>query len=223
MHPGQGPGLSVHDLGEESGSETVSYILEQAAAQGAEFTSEQVHAVVETQMAYTLARVIMAGAVLGVFDALAPAPATAAEVAERCGTDPGATEKLREAEGWVEKARAEGWYEPDDKVDAVLPFVNRELGWDDLSWLGNAHSFELLLGRYIGEGRGLKVLEIGAAKAWAARFWRERECEFVATDIVVDPNIGLGRGAFYGDFGRVQADGEHLPFADGAFSTGGLA
>jgi len=132
---------------------------------------------------------------------------------------PGATEKLREAEGWVEKARAEGWYEPDDEVDAVLPFVNRELGWDDLSWLGNAHSFELLLGRYIGEGRGLKVLEIGAAKAWAARFWRERECEFVATDIVVDPNIGLGRGAFYGDFGRVQADGEHLPFADGAFDV----
>src|SRR5947209_11378042 len=34
------------------GSETVSYILEQAAAQGAVFTPEQVHAVVETQMAY---------------------------------------------------------------------------------------------------------------------------------------------------------------------------
>src|SRR5262249_5197063 len=32
---------------------------------------------------------------------------------------------------------------------------------------------------------------------------------------------GLGRGAFYanrvGDFGRVQADGEHLPFADASF------
>ena len=34
------------------GSETVSYILEQAAAQGAVFTPEQVHAVVETQLAY---------------------------------------------------------------------------------------------------------------------------------------------------------------------------
>jgi hypothetical protein len=34
------------------GSETVSYILEQATARGAEFTSEQVHAVVETQLAY---------------------------------------------------------------------------------------------------------------------------------------------------------------------------
>ena len=49
---------------------------------------------------------------------------------------PGATEKLGETAGWVEKARAEGWYEPDDTVDAVLPFVNRDLGWDDLTWLG---------------------------------------------------------------------------------------
>jgi hypothetical protein len=34
------------------GSETVSYILEQAAARGEVFTAEQVHAVVETQLAY---------------------------------------------------------------------------------------------------------------------------------------------------------------------------
>jgi hypothetical protein len=34
------------------GSETVSYILEQAAAMGVDFTPEQVHAVVETQLAY---------------------------------------------------------------------------------------------------------------------------------------------------------------------------
>jgi hypothetical protein len=34
------------------GSETVDYILEQAAVRGASFTPEQVHAVVETQLAY---------------------------------------------------------------------------------------------------------------------------------------------------------------------------
>jgi SAM-dependent methyltransferase len=129
----------------------------------------------------------------------------------------GAREKLREAEGWVEKARAEGWYEPDDAVDAVLPFPNRELGWDDLGWLANGHSFQVLLDRYVGDRRGLRVLEVGAAKAWAAPYWRERGCEYVATDILVDPKIGLGRGAFYGDFARVQADGEHLPFADATF------
>ncbi|HZC30613.1 MAG TPA: hypothetical protein VE261_03785, partial [Gaiellaceae bacterium] len=47
---------------------------------------------------------------------------------------PGAREKLAEARGWLEKARVEGWYEPDDQVDAVLPFVNRHLGWNDPTW-----------------------------------------------------------------------------------------
>jgi len=45
----------------------------------------------------------------------------------------------------------------------------------------------------------------------------------VATDLLADPVIGLGRGAFYeqrvGEFGRVQADGEHLPFAPEAFDV----
>jgi len=132
---------------------------------------------------------------------------------------PGAPEKLREAEGWLEKARTEGWYEPDDTVDAVLPFVNRELGWNDSNWLANGHSFEVLLDRYIADGRGLRVLEVGAAKAWASRFWLERECDYVATDILVDESIGLGRGAFYGEFGRVQADGENLPFGDQTFDV----
>ena len=132
---------------------------------------------------------------------------------------PGAREKLLEAEGWLEKARAEGWYEPDDAVDRVLPFVNRELGWNDPNWLANGHSFQVLLDRYIQGARGLRVLEVGAAKAWAARFWLERDCEYVATDILVDPNIGLGRAAFYGEFGRVQADGENLPFGDATFDV----
>ncbi len=130
---------------------------------------------------------------------------------------PGAAEKLREAAGWAEKAKAEGWYEPDDAVDAVLPFVNRDLGWDDPNWRGNEYSFQLLLDRYVGDSRGLRVLEVGAARAWGSRFWLERDCEYVATDILADPKIGLGRGAFYGDFARVQADAEHLPFADGTF------
>jgi microcystin-dependent protein len=32
MHPGQGPGLSLHDLGEESGSETVTLLLSEIPA-----------------------------------------------------------------------------------------------------------------------------------------------------------------------------------------------
>jgi SAM-dependent methyltransferase len=126
---------------------------------------------------------------------------------------PGATEKLREADGWARIAQHEGWYEPDDELDRSLPSP----ACQDLSWLGTRHSFQVLLDRYVGSQRGLRVLEVGAGKAWAAPYWAERGCEYVATDVLVDPNIGLGRGAFFGEFARIQADGEHLPFADEQF------
>lgn len=135
-------------------------------------------------------------------------------------TVPGITEKAREAEGWAAIARDQGWYEPDDEVDAVLPYLTRDLGWDDLTWKANEHSFDLLLGLL---EPGMRVLEVGAAKCWGARHVIEAGCSYVGTDILADPNIGLGRGAFYeseaGPFLRVQADGESLPFADGAFDV----
>lgn len=132
----------------------------------------------------------------------------------------GAGEKLAESLGWVAKAKADGWYEPDDAVDAALPFPHREIpGFDDLEWLATGHSFQVLLDRYVGEQTGLRVLEVGAAKAWAAPYWAKRGCTYVATDILVDRSIGLGRGAFYGAFARVQADGENLPFQDGCFDV----
>jgi SAM-dependent methyltransferase/uncharacterized protein YbaR (Trm112 family) len=130
---------------------------------------------------------------------------------------PGAEKKLGEAAGWLEKAKAEGWYEPDDEVDSHLPYLTRDLGWEDSTWIANEYSFQALLDGFVGDERGLSVLELGAAKGWAAPYWRERGCEYVATDILVDEKIGLGRGAFFGAFGRVQADGEHLPFADASF------
>jgi SAM-dependent methyltransferase len=132
---------------------------------------------------------------------------------------PGIAAKRREIEGWPALARADGWYEPDDEVDAHLPFLNRDLGWEDRTWGANEHSFSLLLGRYVRPG--MRVLEVGAAKCWAAQHLVPLGVEYVATDILADPNVGLGRGAFYeqrvGPFHRVQADGEHLPLASGAF------
>jgi ubiquinone/menaquinone biosynthesis C-methylase UbiE/uncharacterized protein YbaR (Trm112 family) len=132
---------------------------------------------------------------------------------------PGIAEKRREIEGWVAMAREEGWYEADDEVDAHLPFLCRDLGWDDRNWRANEHSFSLLLDRHARPG--MRVLEVGAAKCWGAQHLVPRGCEYVGTDILADPLIGLGRGAFYeqrvGPFRRVQADGEHLPFADGTF------
>jgi SAM-dependent methyltransferase len=134
---------------------------------------------------------------------------------------PGIAEKRREIEGWVAMAREEGWYEADDAVDAHLPFLCRDLGWDDRNWRANEHSFSLLLERHVRPG--LRVLEVGAAKCWGAQHLVPRGCEYVATDILADPLIGLGRGAFYaarvGTFLRVQADAERLPFATGTFDV----
>jgi ubiquinone/menaquinone biosynthesis C-methylase UbiE/uncharacterized protein YbaR (Trm112 family) len=128
---------------------------------------------------------------------------------------PGIAEKRRELEAWPEKARAEGWYGEDDSTDLLLPAVP----WDDPTWSANEHSFNLLLKRHVRPG--LRVLEVGAARCWGALHLVPRGVEYVATDILADPVIGLGRGEFYerhvGPFERVQADGENLPFANGSF------
>ena len=131
---------------------------------------------------------------------------------------PGIAAKRGEIAGWVEMAKRQGWYEPDDEIDAKLPYLCRDCGWDDRTWRANEHSFSLLLERV---RPGMRVLEVGAAKGWAAQHLVPLGVDYVATDILADPNIGIGRGAFFesrvGPFARVQADGEHLPFADGAF------
>jgi len=132
---------------------------------------------------------------------------------------PGMREKRREIEGWVEKAKAEDWYRAADEVDAALPYVCRDLGWTDTVWAANEYSFTRLLDRCVRPG--MKALEIGAAKSWAAQHLVPRGCEYVASDVLIDEKIGVGRGAFYagrvGHFERVQADAEHLPFASGVF------
>jgi ubiquinone/menaquinone biosynthesis C-methylase UbiE/uncharacterized protein YbaR (Trm112 family) len=132
---------------------------------------------------------------------------------------PGIAAKRREIEGWVAMAKEQRWYEPDDEIDRHLPFLCRDLGWDDKNWRANEHSFQLLLDLYVRPG--MRVLEVGAAKCWGAPHLIARGCEYVGTDLLADPAIGLGRGAFYeglvGPFERVQADGEHLPFPAGTF------
>ena len=62
---------------------------------------------------------------------------------------PGIAEKRGEIEGWVAMAKAQGWYEPDDEIDAKLPYLCRDCGWDDRTWRANEHSFSLLLERYV--------------------------------------------------------------------------
>ena len=136
-------------------------------------------------------------------------------------TAPGLDAKLRELAAWPALAREQGWYEADNRVDSALPFLNRDLGWDDRAWMATEHGFQLLLDRYVRPGD--RVLEIGAAKSWASQHLLPRGCEYVACDLVVDPLIGLGRGSFFesrvGPYLRLQADAERLPFTGGAFDV----
>ena len=113
---------------------------------------------------------------------------------------PGIEAKRREIEGWPAMARSQGWYEPDDETDSHLPYLNRDLGWDDKNWRATEHSFSLLLDRYVRPG--MRVLEVGAAKAWASQHLVPLGCEYVATDILADPVIGLGRGSVLRGAGR---------------------
>ncbi len=104
---------------------------------------------------------------------------------------PGIAEKRGEIAGWVEMAKRQGWYVPDDELDAHLPYLTRDCGWDDKTWRANEHSFDLLLEHV---EPGMRVLEVGAAKGWAAQHLVPRGVEYVATDILADKNIGIGRG-----------------------------
>ena len=102
---------------------------------------------------------------------------------------------------------------PTIAIDAALPFLNRDLGWEDRAWGATEHGFQTLLDRYVKPGD--RVLELGAAKSWASQHLVPLGCEYVACDLVVDPLIGLGRGRFFeervGPYLRIQADGERLP------------
>ena len=74
-------------------------------------------------------------------------------------TAPGLDAKLRELEAWPVLAREQGWYEADDRIDAALPYLNRDLGWEDRAWGATEHGFQLLLDRYVRPGD--RVLEVG--------------------------------------------------------------
>ena len=70
----------------------------------------------------------------------------------------------------------------------------------------------------------MRVLEVGAAKCWGAQHVIGAGCTYVGTDILADPNIGLGRGAFYEASGRSRSSAcrptaRACPFADGAFDV----
>jgi Dimerisation domain/O-methyltransferase domain len=122
---------------------------------------------VDTQMAFTLGRLIMAAAELGVFELLADGPATAAEVAERLGTDPHATEKLLFALATSDYLRfRDGRYELTKEARKWLlssspTDLTDKLRFQLMEWEWVAHTEE-----YVRTGRPLDVHDIADPEVW---------------------------------------------------------
>jgi SAM-dependent methyltransferase len=123
--------------------------------------------IVHTQIAYTLARVVMAGTRLGIFEALGHEPRTAAQVAQACSTDPVATEKLlfalascgyaRQRDGgYVLTRRSSRWLRR-DSPHSVADMV--DLQYDGWEMLGASED-------YVRTGAGLDLHETLTPERW---------------------------------------------------------
>ncbi len=120
-----------------------------------------------TQMAFTLARVIMAATRLGVFEALEEQPLPPAQVAERCGTDARATEKLLfalAAAGYAEARdggyaltrRSRKWLRrdsPQSLADKLL------LQFEEWEWMERSEE-------YVRTGQPMQLHDTLAADQW---------------------------------------------------------
>jgi SAM-dependent methyltransferase len=105
--------------------------------------------ILHTQMAYTLARVLMAATRLGVFDALEDQPLAAGEIARRCSTDPHATEKLLFAlagagyvqatdGGYALTARSRKWLRRDSPDNVADKLLLQFLEWE---WMERSEDY----------------------------------------------------------------------------------
>jgi 2-polyprenyl-3-methyl-5-hydroxy-6-metoxy-1,4-benzoquinol methylase len=123
--------------------------------------------ILHTQIAYTLARVIMTATRLGVFEALDDKPAAAAEVARKCATDPRATEKLLfalAAAGYAEARdggyaltpRSRKWLRRDSPDCLADKLLLQFLEWD---WMERSEE-------YVRSGRPFELHETLPSDEW---------------------------------------------------------
>ena len=124
--------------------------------------------------------------------------------------------KAREAEGWVTFHKNLGIYDVvEDAVDLHIPYCPEE------PWISVARSFDVAMRMVELTGKET-ILDLGAGRGWAAKYFARLGCRVVALDVVADDNVGLGRARALMDhagvyFDRIIADGENLPLAPDSF------
>jgi predicted O-methyltransferase YrrM len=122
---------------------------------------------VHTQMAYTLARVIMSATKLGVFDALDDEPRTPEQVAQRCSTDPAATGKLLfavAASGYAHERdgryaltrRSRKWLRGDSPYSLADKLL---LQFDEWDWMERSED-------YVRSGAPMELHDVLTAEQW---------------------------------------------------------
>ena len=105
--------------------------------------------IIETQMAYTLARLIMVGVKVGVFEALADGPLESEELARRCGASGVGMDKLLFALAGAGYVRSDGagysltpvsrkWLLPDSEHNVADKLLLQFLEWD---WMEQAEDY----------------------------------------------------------------------------------
>jgi len=124
--------------------------------------------------------------------------------------------KAREAQGWVDYHKDKGIYDQTGVgIDFILPYYDQE------PWISVAQHFNVALDLMALDGPE-KVLDLGAARTWAAKHFALRGCDTVALDIVADDQIGLGRGWTLMqeagvEYHLVVGDSENLPLQPNTF------
>jgi SAM-dependent methyltransferase len=110
----------------------------------------------------------------------------------------------------------EGWGGSDASYYRALPRVDQDDPQRNI-WRIRAHSFERLL-TLIGNGRPLKILDVGAGNGWLAHQLARRGHRVAALDVADDLRDGLGAKAHYAaSFEAYQAEFDRMPFGEAQF------
>lgn len=110
----------------------------------------------------------------------------------------------------------EGWGGSDASYYRALPRVDQDDPQRNI-WRVRAHSFERLL-TLIGNGRPLKILDVGAGNGWLAHQLARRGHRVATLDLADDPRDGLGARAHYAaSFEAYQAEFDRMPFGESQF------
>ncbi|HEX8820043.1 MAG TPA: methyltransferase [Archangium sp.] len=126
---------------------------------------------IDTQLAFTRARAVMAGVELGFFEALKARASTAEELARECGTHPRATEALLNCLVGCDYLS----HEASTRRYALRPVARKWLLRDSPHTLANKLRFQLLEWRYLDQlesfvrdGKSISLHGANSAEQWRA-------------------------------------------------------